>query len=116
MSPPMALALFLALGSAIGPPVGDRWRDAPEYLTLAAPIGPRRSAYRTYVTTMDLETALARLAEDAEPLAPPGAWMPQSVLPADAFGQTGRYDRLKLARVYGSRRPRVARGPVGRDG
>src|SRR5262245_31325679 len=116
MCRPMALALFLALGSPVGQPIGNHWRDAPEYLSLAAPAGPRRGAYRTYVTAMDLATALARLPEDAQPLATPGGWKPQSLLPADAFGQTGRYDRFKLARVYGSRRPQVARGPVGHDG
>jgi hypothetical protein len=29
----------------------------------------------------------------------------------DAFGETGGYDRAKLARLYGSERARVARGP-----
>jgi len=41
----------------------------------------------------------------------PGAWEPKELLPFDAFGQTGRYDRWSVARLYGSRRARVARGP-----
>jgi hypothetical protein len=95
---------------------GDVWREAPEYLPLVAPSGPRRAAYHTYVTALPLAAALARLTNDAARLTPPGAWTPQALLPFDAFGQTGRYDRYKLARVYGSRRAQVARGPVTRDG
>ena len=49
-------------------------------------------------------------------LHPPGAWVPAPVLPADAFGQTGSYDRSRLARLYGARRPVVARGPRGAGG
>jgi len=33
------------------------------------------------------------------------------LLPADAFGRSGDYDRSKLARLYGARRASVARGP-----
>ena len=41
----------------------------------------------------------------------PGAWQPASTAALDAFGQTGDYDRWALARLYGGRHPRVARGP-----
>jgi hypothetical protein len=59
---------------------------------------------------------LRRLDSEGAVLAPPGAWQPKSVLPFDAFGQMGRYDRWTLARLYGARRARVARGPRGSEG
>jgi hypothetical protein len=68
------------------------------------------------VTTLDLDTVLRRLTNDATLLRPPGAWTPRAVLPVDAFGQAGNYDRWALARLYGARGPRVARGPKGVDG
>ena len=37
--------------------------------------------------------------------------MPQALLPSDAFGQTGSYDRWKVAKLYGAERAMVARGP-----
>jgi hypothetical protein len=96
-------------------PGGD-WQDAPGYLRLFAPTGARAAAYRVYVSTLDMEMLLRRLATDPSLLHPPGAWLPASLLPSDAFGQTGGYDRSKLARLYGSTRAMVARGPRGRDG
>ena len=92
---------------------GPAWQVAPEYLALFAPSGPRKEAYETFVSPLDLETVLKRLQSDSGVLAPPGAWQPKSELPFDAFGQTGRYDRWKLAELYGARRPLVARGPRG---
>lgn len=89
----------------------EPWKEAPAYLALFAPAGPRATAYRTFISPRDLGTELTRLAGDPSFLHPPGAWTPAALLPADAFGQTGRYDRSKLARLYGARRATVARGP-----
>ena len=108
-----AILLFLALGAGAPPPAGDVWREAPEYLPLFAPAGARGRAYRTYVSRLDLDVVLRRLSGDPALLTPPGAWRAQPLLPLDAFGQTGRYDRGRLVRLYGARRPRVARGPAG---
>ena len=109
-------AAMLWLGAASpgaqAPPPGG-WQDAPEYLRLFAPFGTRADAYRIFVTTLPIDALLGRLAQDPSLLRPAGAWVPAPVLPADAFGQTGRYDRSRLARVYGARRPVVARGPRG---
>ena len=49
-------------------------------------------------------SVLEQLARDSSLLRPPGSWIPSAQLPPDAFGQTGRYDRSKLARLYGSKR------------
>jgi hypothetical protein len=92
------------------------WTEAPEYLGLFAPPGLRRGAYRAYVARAALSDILDRLADDPRLLRPPGAWIPRPLLPADAFGQTGPYNRSKLARLYGARRPLVARGPAGSEG
>ena len=92
------------------------WHAAPEYLPLFAPAGPRGDAYRMFVSPLGLDSVLQQLQTEPGLLAPPGAWAPKAQLPYDAFGQTGRYERWKLAQLYGSRRARVARGPRGSDG
>ena len=98
------------------PPPAESWREAPEYLRVFAPAGPRAAAYRFYVSALDVATLLKRLANDPLLLHPPGAWAPAAWLPLDAFGQTGAYDRSKLARLYGSKRAVLARGPRGGAG
>jgi hypothetical protein len=98
------------------PPPTGVWLDAPGYLHLFAPSGPRVGAYRIFVSTLPLETVLTRLASEPSLLHPPGAWSPVPTLPADAFGQTGSYDRSKLARLYSARRALIARGPRGAAG
>ena len=95
------------------PPPAESWREAPGYLRMFAPSGPRAAAYRIYVSPLDVETLLKRLAADSSLLHPPGAWSPAALLPLDAFGEMGAYDRSKLARLYGSRRAIVAHGPRG---
>lgn len=95
-----------------GPMPGGPWRPAPEYVALFAPAGPHREAYTAFVSTRHLSEILGDTAESPLLLRPPGAWQPQPQGPADAFGQAGGYDRWKVARLYGSRRAAVARGPV----
>jgi hypothetical protein len=111
-----AILLALAAGGAGMGQIAATWREAPEYLPLFAPSGPRAGAYRTFVSPLDLDEVLRRLDAEGALLAPPGAWQPKPLLPFDAFGQMGRYDRWALARLYGARRARVARGPRGSDG
>jgi hypothetical protein len=93
------------------PAPSGAWAEAPEYVRLFAPDGPRAAAYHIYVSRLGINELLARLATEPSLLHPPGAWMPAALLPSDAFGQTGGYDRSKLARLYGSTRALVARGP-----
>ena len=109
-----AIALLIAAtGVGTAAQGGLAWQPAPEYLALFAPSGPRKNAYETFVSSLDLDAVLQRLQDESGVLAPPGAWQPRPELPFDAFGQTGRYDRWKLAELYGARRARVARGPRG---
>jgi len=108
-----AVLLCLAgLVVAAQAPPGD-WHEAREYLPLFAPAGARARAYHIYVSRLDLQAVLKQI--DADPLTqhPPGSWLPVAQLPSDAFGQTGGYDRSRLARLYGSARATVARGPRG---
>jgi hypothetical protein len=92
------------------------WRSAPEYVRLFAPPRAHTGAYHAYVSQLDLDSVLRQLASEPALLHPPGAWTPQAVVPSDAFGQTGNYDRWRLARLYGAQRPVVARGPRASDG
>src|SRR5688572_4495335 len=68
---------------------GGAWKDAPAFLTIFAPTGPRAESYRIYVSPLDLDTTLQQLSDDAALVRTPGAWEPHAVLPLDAFGQTG---------------------------
>jgi hypothetical protein len=98
------------------PPAAAAWQDAPAYLPLFAPSGPRAAAYDIYVSRLSIDKVLELLATNSSFLHPPGAWVQAALLPADAFGQTGGYDRSKLARLYGSKPAVVARGPRGTSG
>jgi hypothetical protein len=91
-------------------------REAPEYVRLFGPRRRHTGDYRAYVFPLDLDTLLRRLQPDPSLLHPPGAWTPAALLPSDAFGQTGSYERSKVARLYGARRVMVARGPAGAAG
>ena len=98
---------LLGVAAAEAAPV---WRDAPAYIALFAPVGPRAAAYRMNESAEDLDTVLRQLADDPALLRSPGAWDVQALAATDAFGEAGTYDRGAVARLYGSTRPRVARG------
>ncbi len=115
---PVATWLILAGTPAAQAPPFDsaqgrsgEWRNAPEYVRLFAPVRAHTSAYHAYVSPLDLPTVLRQLEGHPALLRPPGAWIPSALLPSDAFGQTGSYDRLRMAKLYGARRAMVARGP-----
>jgi hypothetical protein len=86
------------------------WREAPQYISLFVP-PTQRAAYRAYVSPLGMEATLEQLTADPAILRPPGAWTPQAMIPYDAFGRSGSYNRWKVAGLYRSRRPQVARGP-----
>jgi hypothetical protein len=70
----------------------------PVLTALFTPPNPRVGHY-------ELCTTDRRIEEVAEP-----GWTVESLEVLDAFGRAGPYDRAALARLYGGRRPRVARG------
>jgi hypothetical protein len=88
----------------------EPWREAPDYVRLFAPLA-HRDNYRAYVSPLGFDETLKALLADPAVQGPPGAWEPRLMIPFDAFGRTGSYNRWKLAGLYGSRRARVARGP-----
>ena len=104
---PILAVLALATAAAQAPPA---WRAAPDFLELFAPAGPRAAAYRVFTSDAGFDTVLRQLAADPSLARTPGGWTVQALAPADAFGLAGRYDRIALARLYGSARARVARG------
>lgn len=112
MRPLVVIGVLLSatLAAAQGVTPGEPWREAPGYLPLLAPAGHRGAAYQVYSSSLDLAAILRRLDSDTTLARAPGAWQAQPTLPADAFGQAGRYDRAAMARLYGAQRPRVARG------
>jgi hypothetical protein len=91
------------------------WRPAPEFLPLFTPPRAPAGAYAAYATGRALEAVLDEVRRNPE-FTTPGAWQVHTLIPFDAFGESGRYDRWKVARLYGARRARVARAPRVEDG
>ncbi|MGH9350368.1 MAG: hypothetical protein ACRD26_24220 [Vicinamibacterales bacterium] len=85
--------------------------EAPAFVPLFTPRGVPHGTYRTYTSPQGLDTVLAAMGRDSSLPAGDGRFEPHSVLASDAFGQSGGYNRWKLALVYGAKRTRVARGP-----
>jgi len=106
----LAILCLLLSGIPASGQVDGPWRAAPGYLALFAPADGRIAAYRAYVSPLGLDMALRRLEANSSLIRAPGAWQARPLPPADAFGQTGRYDRWALARLYGAQQPQVARG------
>ena len=86
------------------------WREAPEFLPLFAPDGPRSTAYTMRISEASLEAVLRQLEGDQALLRTPGAWDVRELAPTDAFGTAGAYNRSKVVRLYGGGRARVSRG------
>jgi hypothetical protein len=104
-----AAVTVAALLAAAGVRAAIEWRDAPEFVRIFAP-SAHQTAYRASLSDQTLETVLMTLADDESLVRTPGAWIPRTQFVLDAFGHSGSYDRSKLARLYGSRQPRVVRG------
>ena len=92
----------------------EGWTQAPQLAALFAPPSLREH-YAAFVTPLGLDAVLDRIVALGAP-SPPGAWLPESLGPADAFGRSGPYNRWQLARVYRAVSARVARGPYHTSG
>jgi hypothetical protein len=97
----MPLLLLTLLGLA-----APGWVENAAYARLFTPARVPAGTYRTYVSARPLDDIVGELQREA-----PGSFVPQAVVAGEAFGQSGGYNRWQLARLYGSRRTRVARGP-----
>ena len=102
------MAVLLSAASLVGQ-TAPAWRETPEYIRLFAP-RLHAESYRVFVTPVELDEVLMSLNEDPSLLRTPGGWEARLLAPYDAFGRSGDYDRTRLARLYGARPVRVARG------
>ena len=85
------------------------WQEAAAYVSLFAPAG-HADSYGIAVTPAGLDDVLKELSADQTLVRTPGAWAVRYESAPDVFGTAGRYNRWLLARLYGSRPVRVARG------
>ena len=85
------------------------WRDAPDYVTLFAPVNAR-AAYSAATSPDSLDAVLAEIRDEAASVLAPGSWQPRTESATDTFGTAGLHNRWTLARLFGSRQVRVARG------
>ena len=106
-----ALAAVIASTTAVGwrTPAPPRWRASPQHLERFVPSNHRQS-YDITVTAQSLDEVIAEIAADPDAAPTPGPWQPRNESPSDAFGIGGNYNRWQLARLYGGRSARVARG------
>jgi hypothetical protein len=107
----VALAAITVSTTAVGwrTPAPARWHAAPQHLERFVPVNHRRS-YDIAVTPQPLDEVIAEIAADPNAAQTPGAWQPRNESPSDAFGIAADYNRWQLARLYGGRSARVARG------
>jgi hypothetical protein len=101
--------VLIALLAAVPAGAAVSWQDAAEYVRLFAPAG-HGDSYGISVTPTGLNEVLKAMSADQTLVRPPGAWEARDESATDAFGTAGLYNRWLLARLYGSRQVRVARG------
>ena len=101
--------VLIALVAAAPAGAAVLWQEAAEYVSLFAPVG-HADSYEIAVTPTGLDDVLKDLSADQTLVRTPDAWAVRSESATDVFGTAGRYNRWLLARLYGSRQIRVARG------
>lgn len=101
--------VLIALVAAAPAGAAVLWQEASEYVGLFAPVG-HADSYRIAVTPTGLDDVLKELSADQTLVRTPAAWAVRYESATDGFGTAGRYNRWLLARLYGSRQMRVARG------
>jgi hypothetical protein len=105
----------LTLLMLLAPPPGG-FTETPAYVPLFTPRALPPGTYRTYTSRQDLDSVLAAIRIDATLQTSAGSFAAESVIASEAFGQSGGYNRWKLALLYGAVRARVARGPKVENG
>ena len=101
--------VLIALVAAAPAGAAVLWQEAAEYVSLFAPVG-HADSYRIAVAPTGLDDVLKELSADQTLVRTPDAWAVRYESATDVFGTAGRYNRWLLARLYGSRQVRVARG------
>jgi hypothetical protein len=82
----------------------------PSLATVFAPAGPALGRYEVCTSNATIESLSADSGHDSGDTASYHWSAVELEEPLDAFSPAGRYDRSKLARLYGGRRVRVMRG------
>jgi hypothetical protein len=93
MVPGILAALFVMLAG---------WTESPMFRHLFTPLRVPDGTYQTYVSPHPIDEVLAGMEAGVAA---------QPLVALEAFGQSGGYDRWKLARLYGAKRAKVARLP-----
>jgi hypothetical protein len=110
----MALACLTLLLLLAPFPAG--FTETPVYVPLFTPRALPSGTYRTYTSRQDLDTilgsgVLAGIRGDPSRQKGQSSFEAEAVIASEAFGQSGGYNRWKLALLYGATRARIARGP-----
>lgn len=84
---------------------GAQWTCDAALAALFTPARPEAGRYEVCTTPTTLDSVIADVTADGIQLAPT-----EMLNPFEAFGGAGAYNRAALARLYGGRRVRVARG------
>lgn len=103
---PACLTLLLLLAPSLA-----GFTETPAYVPLFTPRALPVGTYRTYTSKEALDTVLAAIRADSSLQKGHGSFEAESVIASEAFGQSGGYNRWKLALLYGAARARTARGP-----
>lgn len=99
-------------GAPAGPDLG---RPDPALARLFTPLAAPAGTYTVYRSPSPIEPLAAGL-RALDPAPAPGAWEPARPEANTAFGQEGRYDRARLARLFNGKRVTVVRGSLTREG
>lgn len=78
------------------------WTESPLFRRLFTPRSAPDGTYETFVSPQPIDELLGEIGAGVDV---------QALVALEAFGQSGGYNRWKLARLYGAKRARVARFP-----
>jgi hypothetical protein len=110
----LSASILSALAVADGSNPVPRSRPCGEYVRLFAP--PARAYAFRFSCSEDPIDSVARFYRTEWPSPEPRSWTIERLAAGDAFDRAALFDRSRMARLYGARQPRIARGPVSLDG
>jgi hypothetical protein len=87
---------------------------SPAHALIFAP--PARVALFSFATTDERLDRVAAYYRQRWPSDDPRSWKVETSGPADAFDGAALFDRARLARLYGGKVMRIARGPIVENG
>jgi hypothetical protein len=93
-----------------GQPAAPGATPSPAHARFFAP--PARVAQFQFARTDLPIEVVAQFYRERWPPLDPRSWKLERVVAAEAFDGAALFDRARLARLYGGRNPRIARGPI----